>query len=359
MFNSVTEGRTSRFVFFLLSHFQIPPRRMYSAENAPGQWFSHVKQPRSRYYLPPMSRPVSKNFNRISDFIFPDTVHVRLEQQPTCYRRAENYSLPILNRQNFNQQHDVIIVERLPAENRDHLDLLYGNDYHRPVRRRYASHYDQQQPSFNEIRPFGSANRPAVYRDRRKRHTTDNVYHYMLKSMLEEEDEPQQQQQQQQQDVRDQNLSYRLSYKTTLDPITDSESMTSIPPPTHAADASSEHWPSEAHIRVPVNGTVPFISERARPKTHAASISSRDSSSDTDITERHPTNSYHHDSLVRHFSTGIPHDRDTSSAFSSCIHQMFPQLSRRIIIINLISHSPLSHRRPTQTNTKPSLKLII
>ena len=291
--------KAARVVFsFFLPHFQIPTTNssMYSSENAPGQWFSHVKQVRPRYYAPPMSRPVSKNFNRISDFIFPDTVHVRLEQQSTCYRRAENYSLPILNRQNFNQQHDVIVVERLPAESRPHLDLLYGSDDQRPVRRRYASHYDPHQASFNGTAPFASIHRPAVYRDRRKRHTTDNVYHYMLKSMLEEEDEPQQQQQQQH--VRDQNLSYRLSYKTTLDPITDSESMTSIHRPTHVADASSEKWQRETAIRVPVNGTVPFINERAQPRTHLDSISSHDSSSDTDITERHPSNSNHHDSLV-------------------------------------------------------------
>ena len=66
---------------------------MYNYETLPSEWFTSRKRPRSYQYLPPMSRPVSKSFNRISDFIFPDTVHIRLQQQQQqqqpVYRRYQ------------------------------------------------------------------------------------------------------------------------------------------------------------------------------------------------------------------------------------------------------------------------------
>jgi hypothetical protein len=306
---------------------------MYNYENLPSEWFSSRKRPRSYHYLPPMARPVSKSFNRISDFIFPDTVHIRLQQQQQLqqqyyqrYQRNENYSLPVLNRRSLNQ-HDLIVVERLPMDQLDSVDFLYREQYQqqhhqhqhqqqqqqryqssRPVRRRYTSIANERHvPSSEKLVP-GLATRSDAYRerirDRRKRHTTDNAYHSMMKSMLEEEEsqyitgeggEP----------------NYILSYTTTLDPITDSESVNSVqqqsPPqhPQYANNISPEEWKRQTHARVPVNGTVPVMMERerARARERSSSLSSRDSSSDTDITERHPTamnySHYQQDASVR------------------------------------------------------------
>jgi len=248
---------------------------MYHHERIPIEWF----QSRSSYYPPPMSRPVSKSFNRISDFIFPDTVHISFPppvyhhyQQPQPitrrYHRTDNYSLPALNR----HHRDLIVVEHLPAEQFDNVDLLYREQYNRPVRRRYSSILDERRIPPNDRSSMGLANRSATYRerirDRRKRHTTDNAYHSMLKSMLEIDEQPL---------TMNKDPNYILSYRTTLDPITDSESMTSL-------------HEQQNDIRVPINGTVPTITERERrrQRKHSSSISSRDSSSDTDIAARRP-----------------------------------------------------------------------
>lgn len=150
----------------------------------------------------PMSRPVSKSFNRISDFIFPDTVHIRLPELPPRYH-----------------QHDMIIIERLPAA-----ELV------------------QRRNSLHERVPVGLTSRSSFYRDRmrdrRKRHTTDNAFHSLLKSMTEEDDGPGV--------MNKQNVRYPPSYRTTLDPIID-----------------------------------------LHQQQRRSSTSSRGSSSDTDITERH------------------------------------------------------------------------
>jgi hypothetical protein len=278
-----------------------------------------------------MSRPVSKSFNRISDFIFPDTIHILLQQQQQQqqqpvyrrYERTENYSLPVLNRRHLNQR-DLIVVERLPFEELDNVDLLYREQYQRQqeqeqqryqptrqVRRRYSSIIDEHRPPFDERVTTGLTSRSAAYRerirDRRKRHTTDNAYHSMMKSMLEEDES---------QFLNDDGggggggPNYILSYTTTLDPISDSESMASMhhhqqQQQQHTNDISLEEWKRQTHIRVPINGTVPVMTERERPKQRqrSSSLSSRDSSSDTDITERHPTTMnythYQQDSAVR------------------------------------------------------------
>ena len=305
---------------------------MYSHEHLPSEWFSSRKRPRSYQYLPPMSRPVSKSFNRISDFIFPDTVHIRLQEQLMQqqqqqqaafrrYQRSENYSLPVLNRHNLHQR-DLIVVERVPFEELNDINLLYREQnqrqaYHqqsdyqsiRPVRRRYSSIIDEGRAPVNERITDGLTSRSAAYRervrDRRKRHTTDNAYHSMMRSMLEEEDESQY--------PNAGGPNYILSYTTTLDPITDSESITSI----HQQQQQQQHqqsqqmnnisleaWKRQNHGRVPVNGTIPITTERERPRQRpeSSSLSSRDSSSDTDITERHPTTmhytNYQQDSSV-------------------------------------------------------------
>lgn len=288
---------------------------MYNHDSLPSEWFTSRKRPRSYQYLPPMSRPVSKSFNRISDFIFPDTVHIRLEQQQPVYRRyqrTENYSLPALNRRNFNQR-DLIVVERLPFEELDNIDLLYREQYqrqqqryqsNRQIRRRYSSTADEQRPAYNgkmatELPPNRSSAYRERIRDRRKRHTTDNAYHSLMKSMLEEDES---------QYVNDEGgPNYILSYTTTLDPITDSESITSMnhqqrhhqqqQPQQQTNNISLEEWKRQTHGRVPINGTVPIMTERERPRQRqrSSSLSSRDSSSDTDITERHPgTMNYAH-----------------------------------------------------------------
>jgi hypothetical protein len=267
---------------------------------------------------------VSKSFNRISDFIFPDTVHIRLQQQQQPphpvyrrYHRNENYSLPVLNRNSINQ-HDLIVVERLPFEELDNVDFLYREQYERqqqqqqqqqqpylpprPVRRRYTTIADEQRVPSNERMTAGLTNRSAAYRerirDRRKRHTTDNAYHSMMKSMLEEDES--------QFSNGDGGPNYILSYTTTLDPITDSESIPSVHRQQQQhTNISTEEWKRQTHTRVPVNGTIPVMTERERQKQrqHSSSLSSRDSSSDTEITERHPTTmnytQYQQNSTVR------------------------------------------------------------
>ncbi|CAF3310005.1 unnamed protein product [Rotaria socialis] len=308
---------------------------MYNHEKLPSEWFSSRKRPRSYHFMPPMSRPVSKNFNRISDFIFPDTIHVRLAQEQQQqqwqqqqhpgyrhYQRAENFSLPILNRRSLNQ-HDLIIVERLPFQELANGDFLYREQHaqeqqkrryqsDRQIRRRYSSIVDERRAPFHEKTPTELVARSSAFRermrDRRKRHTTDNAYHSLMKSMLEEDesqlineaDEP----------------NYILSYTTTLDPISDSESMTSLRQQQQQQQItnhiSSEQWKQPAHGRVPTNGTVPVMIEREHPRQreHSSSISSRDSSSDTDITERHPATmkviQYQQDSSFTNSSNGHP-----------------------------------------------------
>ncbi|CAF0864550.1 unnamed protein product [Adineta ricciae] len=299
---------------------------MYNYENLPSEWFSSRKRPRSYHYLPPMSRPVSKSFNRISDFIFPDTVHIRLQQQQQQqqpfyrrYQRTENYSLPVLNHRNRNQ-HDLIVVERLPFEELDNVDFLYREQYQkqqqqqtcqpvRPVRRRYTSITNDQRANFNDRMISGLPSRSDAHRervrDRRKRHTTDNAYHSMMKSMLEEEEA-----QYLNEEIGDPN--YIISYTTTLDPITDSESINSVQQQQQNNNISLEEWKRQSHGRVPVNGTVPIIidRERQRQRQHSSSLSSRDSSSDTDITERHPTTTnfiqYQQDTTFITPSTELP-----------------------------------------------------
>ncbi|CAF1176092.1 unnamed protein product [Rotaria sordida] len=261
---------------------------MYSYEHIPVEWFTSNRRPQTSNYPPPppMSRPVSKSFNRISDFIFPDTVHVRFrsssrqqqqQQQQRLifprYQRTENYSLPALN------QRDLIIVERLPVEELDDVDLLYREQYYEPnqqIQRCYTSTIDQRRlPSYEKI-STGLKNRSVAYRekfrDRKKRHTTDNAYHSMLKSILEKDQQPY---------MNDKNSNYILSYRTTLDPITDSESMTSI-------NQQKQYNNDTSNYRVPINGTIPNANEKIRSRQFSSTISTRDSSSDTDITERRP-----------------------------------------------------------------------
>ena len=279
---------------------------MYSYENLPPEWFTSSKRPRSYHYPPAMSRPISKSFNRISDFIFPDTVHVCFHQQrqyPSVYRRYqrnENYSLPVLNRHHHDQP-DLIVVERLPPEELANVDFLYHEQYqkqpqqrYQPIRRRYSSIVDQRRAPFNERTTTGLVYRPDAHRERirnrRKRHTTDNAYHSMMKSILDEEEA--------QYSNDDGGPNYILSYTTTLDPITDSESMTSVNQQQYTNYTSLEKYKQQAHSRVPINGTIPIMAEREYKKQqqqHSSSSSTRDSSSDTDITERHPaTMNYTH-----------------------------------------------------------------
>lgn len=261
--------------------------KMYYHEPVPVDWFHSQPSnypPRRPRPPPPMSRPISKSFNRISDFIFPDSMHIgfdpqRQQQQQHLnqrYHRSDNYSLPLLNRHHSNQ-HDIIILERTPVEQYDNVDRFYHEQYHQPnqhIRRRYSSNIDERR-----IPPtYGPTNRPIPHRDRRKRHTTDNAYHSMLKSMIDQDTTTRQYSSRTNRDS-----NYPLSYRTTLEPITDSESMTSI----HERTTTNL-----VHNRVPINGsTIPNITtdrERRKVRQHSSSISSRDSSSDTDITERHP-----------------------------------------------------------------------
>jgi len=320
---------------------------MHSYERLPSEWFTSRKRPRSYNYLPPMSQPVSKSFNRISDFIFPDTVHVRLHHQTSQpvfrrYRRTENYSLPVMNRNDLHRR-DLIVVERVPYDELDDLDLIYREQqnqqqfYHHPeqhqqqrypstrsIRRRYSSIVDEGRAPINERITNGLTARSAAYRermrDRRKRHTTDNVYHSMMKSMLEEEYDDADDDETVQMNLGQPN--YILSYTTTLDPITDSESLASIHQQrpisssqyqTHIS--SNEFQRHNLPIRVPVNGIIQPLTpererERPRQRQRSSSLSSRDSSSDTDITERHPTamkfSDYQHDSSLITSSKGPP-----------------------------------------------------
>jgi len=271
---------------------------MYRYENMPTEWFTLGRRGRPPYYPSQMSRPVSKSFNRISDFIFPDTVHVHFnrrnqqQQQPNFrrYQRTENYSLPALNRKIRNQP-DLVIVERLPADEFDNVDLLYREQNYqsnRQVRRHCSSITDERRVSSNEKTSTGLPPSRAGFRerirDRRKRHTTDNAYHSMLKSMLDLNE--------QQQYANANDANFILSYKTTLDPITDSESLTS----THQ-QKQQQYVNDSSHCRVPINGTVPITTDnsRSRHRQRSSTISSRGSSSDTDITDRHPTpNNYNH-----------------------------------------------------------------
>ena len=287
---------------------------MYNNEYLPSEWFTSRKRPRSYQQIPPMSRPVSKSFNRISDFIFPDTIHIKLHQQTQKsstrrYDRNENYSLPVLNRYN-PQQRDLIVVERVPFEQLNHMDMLYREQHRhqlyqqeqqqreperyqsfRPVRRRYSSITDEGRPIFNEKITKGLTARPGLHRervhDRRKRHTTDNAYHSMMRSMLEEDEESQHM------NMGEQN--YILSYTTTLDPITDSESLASVnqhqPYVNPTNGFTFDEWKRQTHGRVPINGTMPAPDDhdRTRQRHESSSLSSRDSSTDTDITERNPS----------------------------------------------------------------------
>ena len=303
-------------------------RKCIVHEQLPSEWFTSRKRPRSYNYLPPMSRPVSKSFNRISDFIFPDTVHVRLHQQASQpvfrrYHRTENYSLPAMSRNDLRHR-DLIVVERVPYDELDDLDLIYREQqqqsqrqlYHhqeqqqrqqqqrypstRSIRRRYSSIVDEGRAPINERITNGLTARSAAYRerlrDRRKRHTTDNAYHSMMKSMLEEEyDDAADDDETAQMNLGQPN--YILSYTTTLDPITDSESLASIhqqrpiSSSQYQTHLASNEFQRHNPIRVPVNTNIePLTSERerARQRQLSSSLSSRDSSSDTDITERHP-----------------------------------------------------------------------
>ncbi|UJR10433.1 hypothetical protein I4U23_014637 [Adineta vaga] len=273
---------------------------MNTYENIPTAWFTSERRGRSSYHPPTrMSRPVSKSFNRISDFIYPDTIHIRFSPPPpppledqSTYERIENFNLPVLNRQKGHPP-DLIIIERLSAAELDNLDLLYrerNHQYNRQLRRRYSSIIDDRQPGPAQPPPppppaaaaaskdtstTKVATRSAAFReklrDRRKRHTMDNVYHSMLKTMLDSDE--------QQTHSNDKNPSFILSYRTTLDPITDSESMTSIHQKRHVKETS--------HGRVPINGTLPVTSgcKRSKNRFCSSTISSQDTSSDTDFTD--------------------------------------------------------------------------
>lgn len=276
---------------------------MYSYEYVPFEWFAPRRQARpSNYrYQPPMSRPVSKTFNRISDFIFPDTVHVRCpgyqNQKFTNqrYQRTDNYSLPVLN------QRDLIIVEHLPADELNNIDLIYREQYYEPnrrIRRRHTSIIDEDRISSNEKYLNGLKTRPVAYREKlrekRKRHTTDNVYHSIIKTVIDKD---------QQHYKQNRNPNYILSYRTTLDPITDSESMTSINEENH----QRRHNNDTSNYRVCVNRIESTTNEHVRSRQFSSTISTQDSSSDTEITERHPKVMncirYQQDSSVRDLIT--------------------------------------------------------
>ncbi|CAF0848573.1 unnamed protein product [Adineta ricciae] len=272
---------------------------MNTYENIPSAWFTSDRRERSSYHSARMSRPVSKSFNRISDFIFPDTIHIRFSPPPpppledqSTYERIENVNSSVVHRQKCYPP-DLIIVERLSAAELDNIDLLYRERNHqnnRQLRRRYSSILDDRyfagtippsqppsQPATPSSPPTKVATRSAAFRekirDRRKRHTMDNVYHSMLRTMIDSGDE-------QQSNSNGKHPSFILSYRTTLDPITDSESMTSIPQQQNTKETS--------HGRVPINGTLPTMCERRRSKHRLCSstISSHDTSSDTDMTDR-------------------------------------------------------------------------
>lgn len=257
---------------------------MNTYENIPAAWFTMNPRGRPSRHPPRLSRPVSKSFNRISDFIFPDTIRVQFSphaspKQHSTYDRMRQHTLPVLNRSK-GYQPDLIIVERLSAADLDNVDLLYrerNHPFNRQLRRRYSSIIDDRQVFSPETPSPGITTRSAAFRekirDRRKRHTMDNVYHSMLKSMLDVDE--------QKSPSHGKNPSYILSYRTTLDPITDSESMTSL----HQQQA---HASETSHGRVPVNGAAPAANDegRARRRHRSSLNSSEESSNDSDITDK-------------------------------------------------------------------------
>ena len=213
---------------------------MHSYESTLGEEPSTArKRPR------PMSRPLSKNFNRISDFIFPDTVHIRLPELPPLsapliprYRRVENYSLPVFRRHSLDQ-HDLIVVERLPATELVHLDLLYRDQP--PLVQRRSSLHERM-------------------RDRRKRHTTDNAYHSLLKSMTEDDERPWA-------TANKENRRYPPSGRATLDPIIDVGSLVSLHQRPRRTSISSRDSSSDTDITVTFPKVLPTVWERFPPTT--------------------------------------------------------------------------------------------
>ncbi|CAF1109430.1 unnamed protein product [Adineta steineri] len=120
-----------------------------------------------------MSQPVSKSFNRISDFIFPDTIHIHMSRPSLQqfdnerYGRTDHYNIPASNRPRSCYQPDLIIVERLPADELDNIDLLYHEQHYqtnRQLRRRYSSIIDDRRMPPNEKPPTEIPTRPAAFR---------------------------------------------------------------------------------------------------------------------------------------------------------------------------------------------------
>ena len=290
---------------------------MYSYENAPFERIKSNRQPGSPYFSSAIFRSVSKCFNRISDFIFPDTIHISCppvlahqQEQPAVrrYQETKNCTLPLLNRNNLNQR-DLIIIEQLPAKELDNVDLLYREQYYQPneqVRRPSSSIIDDRRIPPHTLTSTGFKSRSVAYRerlrDRRKRYTADNVHHSTLKSTLEEDQQ------------QHKNFNYILSYRTTLDPITDSESMISISQQNHT---DPDHHPHQqqrqqeqqqtndiSRSRVPIKRTMPIMTGCERLRRPSSTISSLESSSDTDITQRYSLSvnrtRYSKDSTVRY-----------------------------------------------------------
>ncbi|CAF0788200.1 unnamed protein product [Didymodactylos carnosus] len=307
---------------------------MYQFNNSryfPNGWLPPPR-PSPRSQSDKLYKPVSKSFNRISDFIFPDTIHIRLKDsnpfmnklshRPTLmtdtrgYNRIENYSLPVLNHRN---KRDLIIVERLPIEKMKDVDVLYKEQKKehsygtrrllttQPLcdRRRYSSIVQssdfQKSPLNNYFSPGhdrsniivnNRTNRSATYRervrDRRKRHTTDDAYHTIMKSIVDD-------------NARVPNCV--LSCTTALEPITDSDSLLSLSLGGEGYqeqnNISLEDWRRQTHYRintrVPQNGidiseTIPYSSQLQQQKNNqykrGSTLSSRcttlDTSSDSD-----------------------------------------------------------------------------
>ncbi|CAF1333463.1 unnamed protein product [Adineta steineri] len=281
---------------------------MYSYDNIPTTWFRSNRRGRIPYNPSRMSQPVSKSFNRISDFIFPDTIHIHMSRPSLQqfdnerYGRTDHYNIPASNRPRSCYQPDLIIVERLPADELDNIDLLYHEQHYqtnRQLRRRYSSIIDDRRMPPNEKPPTEIPTRPAAFRerirDRRKRHTTDNAYHSILKSMLDLDEL--------QECTNDKGPNCILSYRTTLEPITDSESMTSIhqqPEQQKQQQQQEQHHVNNiSHCRVPINGTAASVMNEydlPRHRQFSSTISSRGSTSDTDTVERHSltTMNYNH-----------------------------------------------------------------
>ncbi|CAF1163349.1 unnamed protein product [Didymodactylos carnosus] len=304
---------------------------MHSFDNSryfPNGW---LPPPRSSQHSrsDQLYKPVSKSFNRISDFIFPDTVHICLRdsnplknkssRRPLAsttnahrYNRIENYSLPVLNHQN---KRDLIIVERLPIDQLKDINLLYKEqkqrcyDTRRSLTtqsssdgRRYSSIIVPSELNKTTLNDYFSSNhdrsqvlvnnrtsRSATYRerlrDRRKRHTTDDAYHTIMRSMIDN-------------DVRVPNCV--LSYTTALEPITDSESMLSLGGGGYQEqnNISLEDWRRQTHYqtntRIPQNSTnisasIPCSSQlqqqkdqRKRSSTVSSRCTTLDTSSDSD-----------------------------------------------------------------------------